>query len=125
MASTIGTSFNDAEIEPVISAVQQEQSFVPLCGVKVAIVDDSRSILRSAIPVLVTATNDNTALMHVDPSKDFTPMQIIDAIVSSGTTWVPPSPSTFPWYILEFRPSDMVEPRTTHLHSHFIPFHPV
>lgn len=88
MASTIGTSFNDEEIEPIISAVQQEPSFAPLRDVKVAIVDDSRAILRSAIPVLLAATSNNTTVIHVDPSKDFTPTQIVDAIVSSGASWV-------------------------------------
>ncbi len=87
-ASTIRTNFNDSDIKPVIERVQGESSFQRLRGLKVVIVDDSHRILRDAIPVLVTATGDNATFIHISSARDYTPGEVIDAIVAAQPQWV-------------------------------------
>jgi hypothetical protein len=87
-ASSIETSFNDSDITPVIERVQRESSFERLRDVKVVIVDDSYKILCDAIPVLVTATNNNATFIYVSPKRDYTSSEIVDAIVAAQPEWV-------------------------------------
>jgi hypothetical protein len=87
-ASTIGTNFNNSDIAPVVERVQGEPSFQRLRGVRVVIVDDSLRILRDAIPVLVTATDNNATFIHISSARNYTPGEVIDAIVGAQPQWV-------------------------------------
>ena len=87
-ASTIQTSFNDAELAPIIEVVRNKASFRSLQGRSVVIVDDTQQILRSAVPILVAATEGKATFIHVDPYRTVQPEEVIKRVVDSAAEWV-------------------------------------